>query len=150
MGHTYSNILLHIVFSTNDRRPLIRKSFQQRLYEYMAGVARQEFGFALQIGGVADHVHALIRLKTDISIADAMRLWKALSSKWVNETIRPNKRFAWQTGYAAFSVSQSNAPSVSRYIQDQERHHATLSFQDEFLKLLARHGIKFDPQHVWD
>jgi len=149
-GHTYSSILLHVVFSTKERRPLIRDSFQERLYKYMAGIAKKEFGHAIQIGGVEDHIHGLIRLRTDVSVAEAMRKWKSLSSGWVNETIKSTDRFAWQTGYAAFSVSKSNSPTVQRYILNQREHHKKRDFKDEFLTLLRRHEIEFDPKYVWD
>ena len=150
MGHTYTDILVHVVFSTKERRPIIVDSFRERLYEYMAGIANNEFGRAIQIGGVADHVHGLLQVKTDVSVADAMRKWKSLSSKWVNETLKLRTKFGWQEGYSAFSVSRSQAPRVQKYIVDQVEHHRKLSFQEEVLALLEKHGIAFDPKYLWD
>jgi len=150
MGHTYSNLLLHVVFGTKERRPIIRDSFRVRLHEYLAGFARKEFGGALAVGGTADHVHGLILLPTDTSVAEAMRNWKSLSSKWVHETFPAETDFAWQEGYAAFSVSRSNVPQVATYIQRQTEHHKKMTFEEEFLALLERHEVPFDPRHVWD
>ena len=150
MGHTYSNLLFHVIFSTKDRRPSIRESFQTRLYEYMAGVARREFGRVLQIGGMADHLHALVSLRTDMAVAEAMRKFKGLSSKWVHATFPAEMTFAWQSGYAAFSVSQSSAASVGTYIARQADHHRRVTFEEEFVAFLDRHGVEYDPAHVWD
>jgi REP element-mobilizing transposase RayT len=150
MGHTYSNLLVHAVFGTKDRRPTIHESFRTRLHEYLGGIAREEFGRALQIGGTADHVHGLILLRTDVAVADAMRAWKSLSSGWVHKTFSGEGDFVWQNGYAAFSVSESNADQVKRYIVNQESHHRKQTFEEEFLALLERHGIEYDPRSVWD
>jgi REP element-mobilizing transposase RayT len=150
MGHTYANVLLHVVFSTKDRAPTIRDTFRVRLYEYMAGVARNEFGRALSIGGTADHVHGLLSIGTDRAIGDIMSKWKSLSSGWAHQTIADAKDMAWQTGYGAFSVSQSKVAAVSRYIEEQAEHHKKRTFEEEFVALLKRHGIDFDAAHVWD
>ena len=150
MGHTYSNLLFHVIFSTKDRQPLILIDWRTRLYEYMCGIGRGEFGAVLCVGGVADHVHGLISLRTDRSVAHAMNRWKSLSSGWVNQELRPPQRFAWQVGYAAFSVSQSAKDAVAAYIEQQEEHHRQVSFQDELLMFLKRHNITYDPAHVFD
>lgn len=148
MGHTYSNILLHVIFSTKDRRPLIHESFRQRLYEYMAGIARVEFGKALKIGGVEDHLHGLLSLRTDVSVADALRKWKSLSSGWIHQTL-PADEFAWQSGYAAFSVSASNADQVARYIERQAEHHRVQTFEEEYAAFLERHGVEYEAERLW-
>ncbi|MBE3070696.1 MAG: IS200/IS605 family transposase [Planctomycetes bacterium] len=149
MGHTYASILLHVVFSAKDRQRSIEESFRQRLYEYMAGVARGEFGRALAIGGTADHVHALLSIGTDLSVGEVMGKWKGLSSGWVHKTVPAAKAFGWQAGYAAFSVSPSSAQRVVRYIAGQVEHHKRQTFEDELRLLLDRHGIAYDPQHLW-
>ena len=149
MGHTYANLLVHTVFSTKGRRPLIRESFRERLHRYMGGVARNEFGRALAVSGTEDHVHGLISLNTDVSVADAMRKWKSLSSGWVNKTDDTTDHFAWQAGYAAFSVSQSNKQAVTAYIENQPEHHRKRTFQEEFVELLERHGIDYDPRYLF-
>ena len=150
MGHTYANLLAHVVFSTKDRLPLIREEFRGRLHEYLSGIAREEFGRALKIGGMPDHLHALISLKSDVSMAEGMRKWKSLSSGWIHETFPGNDVFAWQAGYGAFSVSQSNAPEVIAYIERQAEHHRTMTFQEECMAFLKRHNIPYDPAHIWD
>ena len=150
MGHTYTDIVLHVVFSTAERRPTIDESFRERLCKYMVGIARQEFGKALEIGGVADHVHGLISLRANVSLAEAMRDWKALSSKWINEVIQPRQRFAWQTGYSPFSVSRSQTSKVVNYILSQEQHHRKMSFKDEVFTLLKKHQIEHDLNYLWD
>lgn len=150
MGHTYSQILIHAVFSTREREPTIHESFRSRLWQYMAGIAKQEFGHAVRIGGIADHLHGLIKLKTDVSLAHAMNRWKSLSSGWVNQTFEPRVKFQWQAGYGAFSVSQSAAERVIHYIDHQAEHHHKMSFQEELISLLERHGIEYDPKTIWD
>jgi REP element-mobilizing transposase RayT len=150
MGHTYANVLLHVVFGTKERRPSIGESFRPRLYEYMCGVARSEFGRALTVGGTDNHIRGLLSIGTDLSIGEILAKWKSLSSGWVHKTFPDAADFAWQTGYGAFSVSQSNAEKVIQYIAGQAEHHKRLTFEEEFLALLKRHGVQFDPQHVWD
>ena len=149
MGHTYANILLHVVFSTKERRPLIADSFRDRLYEYMSALAKGEFGQALAIGGTREHIHALLALHPTVSLAHAMSRWKSLSSGWVHKTFPEAPHFGWQAGYGAFSVSQSNVARVIAYIEHQPEHHRRLTFEEEFLALLRRHGIEHDPREVW-
>ena len=150
MGHTYANLLVHVIFSTKGRAPLIRPEWRQRLHEYLAGVARNEFGSALRIGSTENHLHGLLSLNSDVSTAEAIRKWKSLSSKWVHETFPRESIFAWQTGYGAFSVSKSNAEADARYIDQQEEHHRTTTFEEEFIAFLIRHGIEYDPKYVFD
>ena len=150
MGHTYSNILIHAVFSTKDRRPIILPEFEGRLWQYLCGLARKEFGVALRVGGTENHIHALLSLRTDASVAEAMRKWKSLSSGWLHKTVPAAAEFAWQVGYGAFSVSQSNVDAVVNYIANQKEHHRHKTFEEEFIAFLERHGVKYDPKHVWD
>jgi REP element-mobilizing transposase RayT len=146
MSHSYSNALFHVVFSTKDRRPLIQNALRDQLHEYMSGIAREEFLGALSIGGIDNHVHGLIVLPASMAIAEAMKKWKSLSSKWAHEKVAD---FAWQEGYGAFSVSRSNVPQVAAYIEGQAEHHKKMTFEEEFVKLLERHGIEYDPRYVW-
>jgi REP element-mobilizing transposase RayT len=150
MGHTFTNVLLHIAFSTKGRRPLIHDAFRDRLHEYLGGVALKEFGRPVKIGGTENHVHGLIVLGTDISLGEAMAKWKSLSSVWVHKTFPAEQDFAWQQGYGAFSVSESLADKVKGYIANQVEHHRKMSFEEEFVALLERHGIQYDPQRIWD
>ena len=152
MGHTYSHLLYHVVFSTKDRRRCIEASFRDRLYEYMGGIARDVFGRAISVGGTEDHVHVLLSIRPSVSVAEAVKKLKSLSSGWVNKTLPPKKpspRFYWQSGYGAFSVSESAAPQVARYIARQAEHHRRVSFEEEFVAFLERHGVEFDPGAVW-
>ena len=148
MANTYTNLLYHIIFSTKERRPLISKALQDDLYSYMGGIIRAEGGVLLEIGGVSDHIHLVAKLKPDTAVATILRVAKAKSSKWANER-GPAGSFRWQTGYGAFTVSESQLPDVRADVQHQEAHHRTMSFQDELLKLLERHGIQYDERYLW-
>lgn len=150
MPGTYSNLLLHIVFSTKHRAPLINSDLQPRLYKFIGGIVRDEGGALLDVGGIADHVHLLARWKTDESVAYLLRNIKARSSKWVNDNRLLPTRFAWQEGYSVFSVSKSQSTRVAAYIQRQERHHRRQTFQEELLEMLTSNEIEFDPRYVFD
>jgi REP-associated tyrosine transposase len=150
MAGTYTNLLYHLVFSTKGRYPLITTELQSDLYAYMGGIIRGEGGVLLEIGGMPDHVHLLVKFKPTISISDMLRRIKANSSGWVNEEREGLRKFGWQDGYAAFTVSESQIGVVRQYIQQQEAHHRGLSYQDEFRALLERHGIEYDEQYLWD
>ena len=144
MGHTFTNLLYHVTFSTYERQPLIHTRFMSRLHAYMGGIARKEFGSALAIGGVADHVHGLLVISPAIALSDALCKWKSLSSKWVHDSFRGKSGFAWQEGYAAFTVSRSNVPRVTAYIAGQDNHHKKMTFDEELERLLEKHGIRLD------
>jgi putative transposase len=149
MPSTYTNLLYHIVFSTKERQPLITSDFKGELYHYIGGIIRAEGGKQLEIGGIEDHVHILAKLKPAIAVSDALRLIKANSSKWANEG-KSKTRFAWQEGFAAFSVSESQVDPVTHYIRHQEEHHAGQTYQEEFVTLLERHGVEYDLRYLWD
>ena len=146
MGHTYTNLLVHAIFSTKERQALIDESFRERMYEYMGGIARQEFGSALKIGGTDDHVHGLLLLKPAVSVSDALGKWKSLSSGWINKLKLCRGRFEWQSGYGAFSVSESVRDQVATYIERQKEHHQRMSFEEEIAALLRAHGVAYDPK----
>ena len=149
MSHTYSKILLHAVFSTKQRRPLIDDAWSDRLYSYIGGIVRENGANLLRAGGVSDHVHLLLETKTSHAPSDLLRLIKTNSSGWLHdEHLSPG--FAWQTGYGIFSVSRSQQDAVVAYIDGQAEHHRQQSFQDELRALLKRHGIEFDEQYLWD
>ena len=140
----------HGVFSTRERRPFITPELRDRLWPFMGGIAREHKMTALSIGGVADHVHLLLSLPATMPIAKAMQLIKGGSSKWVHETFPDQRQFAWQIKYGAFSVSVSQLDTILRYIQNQEQHHRTMSFQDEFVALLQKHKIAYDERYLWE
>ncbi|MGH9603653.1 MAG: IS200/IS605 family transposase [Terriglobales bacterium] len=149
MAHSCSNILVHVIFGTKDRKPLIKPDLRNDLFAYMGGIVRELKGKALLINGMADHMHMLVELPPALSVAEMMRVVKTNSSRWVNENRSHHARFAWQTGYAAFSVSRSNAPAVSKYIAEQEKHHRKRSFDEELLLFLKKHGIEYDERYIW-
>jgi putative transposase len=150
MGHTYSNLLYHFVFSTRQRIPLINDALRGPLYDYIGGIVRQNGGSLLEIGGVPDHVHLLVKLKTDPSVATVVQRIKGKSSKWVNDSGHLPEEFRWQQGYGAFSVSESGVERVRRYLRNQERHHRKVTFLDELITLLERHRIPYRKEDLLD
>jgi len=150
MATSLVKVLVHLVFSTKKRAPFIDAALREDLYPYMAGIVRQKGGVLHALGGMPDHVHALIRLKADIRLSDLVRALKAGSSKWLHERPHPIPEFAWQTGYAAFSVSPSNEAAVRSYILRQETLHKKTTYRDEVIRLLKKHGIEFDPDDLFD
>jgi REP element-mobilizing transposase RayT len=149
MAHTLTNLLTHVIFSTHGRAPLIVDAIQDDLHAYLGGILRELRATPIVIGGTTDHIHLLIRLPADLAIADCLRVLKTNSSRWVKERWLERRSFGWQGGYGAFSVSESNRANVIRYIQQQAQHHLRVSFQDEFLALLRKHGVAFDEQYLW-
>ncbi len=150
MPGTYSQILLHVVFSTKQRRAYITPDIQARLYDYVGGIIRAEKGILYAIGAMPDHVHILLRWRTDGAISDLMRTVKARSSRWTHETFPNSPAFAWQEGYAVFSVSQSSEAEVKAYIENQTEHHKKRDFAEELLALLRAHSIEYDERFVLD
>lgn len=150
MGQSYAALYCHATFSTKNRAPLITPDIRERLYTYIGGIISNHNGRLLAVGGTPDHVHLLLSLHRDTSVAEVMRLVKANSSKWVRETHPARLDFGWQTGYGAFSVSHSNVPAVQDYIARQEAHHRRVSFQEEFVEFLKRHGVEYDERYIWE
>ena len=148
MSHSDVSNLMHCTFSTKDRYPAIDSELESRLWPYLGGIARENRMKALAIGGTADHVHALMSLPGMMSFSKAVQLIKGGSSKWIHDTFSNQKKFAWQEGYGAFSVSASQIPKTIAYINNQKEHHRRKSFHEEFLELLNKHGIEFDPRYV--
>ncbi len=147
MGHTYTKAHFHIVFSTRSRQKLIAKSVQPRLWAYMAGICSNVGMFALAIGGIEDHVHSLVELPPTMSVSKAVNLLKSNSSVWMNDQ---RLDFHWQEGYGAFAVSVSNLAAVKRYVLNQEARHRNMTFQDEYIALLKKHGVEYDSRYVFD
>ncbi len=147
---SYVSSYHHCVFGTKDRRPLITPSLRQRLWPFLGGIARKNKFKAIEIGGVADHVHLLLSLPATLSIAKALQLIKGGSSKWIHETFPEHRCFAWQSEYSAFSVSVSQMDKIIRYIKDQEEHHRKMTFQEEFVALLKKHRLQYDERYLWD
>ena len=150
MGASFSNLLAHIVFSTKHRNPWIPKERQKDVFAFMGGVIREERGILLEAGGMPDHVHLLVKLPTYVPVARLVRRIKSNSSRWLNTEPGRKTRFAWQVGYGAFSVSESRAAAVRRYIQSQEEHHTQTTYRDELIALLRKHRIPFDERYILD
>lgn len=150
MPGTYSQILLHIVFSTKGRAAWITPEIAKRLYPYMGGIVRAEKGVLYEIGGVEDHVHMYLRWRPDAPVSDLMRTVKARSSKWVHDTFPAIGAFAWQEGYSVFSVSKSQEVAVKKYIVGQAEHHKKEDFKSELLRILRAHGVEFDERYLLD
>jgi REP element-mobilizing transposase RayT len=149
MSQSLSKVLVHLIFSTKHREPLISNDTRPQLHAYIAGILDHLKSPSLQTGGMSDHVHSLFILHRTISQADLIEEVKKCSSKWMKvEGGVP--AFQWQGGYGAFSVSESQAANVIRYIQTQERHHRKMSFQEEFRKFLERYKVAYDERYVWD
>jgi putative transposase len=146
VSHTYAQNVIHVVFSTKDRRKLMSGEFRPRMWAYAAGVCNKLEIPVLAVGGMEDHIHFLLQIPPTLPVAKAVLAIKSNSSRWANEE---GHKFAWQQGYGAFSVSNSVVPTVIRYIQNQETHHRRMSFDAEFLALLKKHGIGFDPKFVF-
>jgi len=148
MSHTHSNLLSHIVFSTQGHLPLITSEIKSELFAYMGGLVKKLKGKPIIINGMSDHVHMLILLPPNVHLSETMRLVKANSSRWIKE--RFGKKFAWQKGFGAFSVSRSNVDAVVRYIQNQEQHHTKFDFKMEFVSILVKNHVEYDEKYLWD
>jgi putative transposase len=142
--------LVHLVYSTKHREPLVPKQSWNALFAYQAGIFAEWESPALGIGGVEDHVHALFALSKNHPLKKIVEEVKKGSSKWMKSDGPRIQGFGWQAGYAAFSVSQSSVEAVQKYIDDQEEHHRKMTFQDELRMLLKRHEVEFDERYVWD
>jgi len=149
MPHSYITNLMHCTFSTKERFPFIDTELESRLWPYLGGIARESRMKALAIGGTFDHVHALLSLPATMSFAKAVQLIKGGSSKWVHGTFAKYKKFEWQVGYGAFSVSASQASRTIAYINNQKEHHRKRTFEEEFLEMLDKHGVEYDPRYVF-
>jgi len=146
MSHT--KLACHIVFATKERAPMLTNELRPDMHKFIGGIIRNIKGMPIEIGGVADHVHVLAGVPPTLSVAQFIGKIKANSSRWAG--IRTNGRFAWQVRYAAFSVSESDVESLRHYIRNQEEHHKTVSFKEEYIALLRLHNIEFDEEHLWN
>ena len=149
MPHTSSNLLVHLIFSTKERCPSIEPAIKEDLLAYMGGIIREMRGVALIVNGTADHVHLLMRISPVYGVAQMVRVLKTNSSRWAHEKWPQHRHFAWQTGYGAFSVSESSAPAVMEYIAKQEEHHRKRSFQEEYLNFLRKNRIPYEEKYLW-
>ena len=142
---SFVSCLLHCVFTTKHRQRWLTPDLRERLWPYLAGIAREHDMRALAIGGVDDHVHMLISLPATLPLSKALQLIKGNSSKWIHETFPKMTEFGWQSGYGAFSIGISGIEATTRYIEQQEQHHQRRSFKDELVVMLKKHKIPFEP-----
>ena len=150
MPQSLSLAIVHVIFSTKERHPFLDLETRPKLHAYLATVARNAGCEAYRVGGVADHVHLAIRLSRTITIADLVETLKTSSSKWVKTQSSELAVFAWQRGYGCFSVGPSDVHALLAYIDDQENHHRTRTFQEEFRMFLQKYGVEYDEAYVWD
>lgn len=151
MGQSFARVWLHITFSTKDRRPYLQDGdFREEMFKMMAHHVQETGCVVVRVGGWIDHVHVVCGLSRTIDIATLVENIKVETSKWAKKDANGVPMFAWQSGYAAFSVSQSLLPRVDAYVKNQASHHAQRSFQDEFRELCRKHGIEVDERYVWD
>jgi len=150
MAGTYTKLYYHIVFSTKNRQPFIKREIEDELQKYICGIIRNIGGSCIEINGAADHVHILAILPPKIAISEALRTVKANSPKWLHETKPGFAKFAWQDGYSAFTVSTSQVEIVRKYIRDQKQHHRERDYHAELLALLLKHGVEYDERYLWD
>ena len=150
MARSLSFLLVHVVFSTKDRAPVLDEAMRPDLYAYLATIVRNNECECFRVGGVADHVHLAIRLNRQGNVSDLVAEIKASSSKWLKSHAPKLARFAWQRGYGAFSVGPADLSALIRYIDTQEAHHAKHTFQDELRVFLKRYGIECEERYLWD
>lgn len=150
MPQSLSSILIHLVYSTKNREPLIEAHLESELYAYQATVFRELDCPSLAINGTSDHVHALFRLSRKAALCDVVEEVKKRSSKWIKTKSECLAHFQWQAGYGAFSIGESGVTNLKRYIARQKEHHRSKTFQEEFRTILEKYSVEYDERYVWD
>jgi putative transposase len=150
MPQSLSNLLIHIIFSTKERKLFIDKEIKSDLYAYISGIAKIHDSHIHEIGGVEDHIHILLVLPRTVPLSKLIEEIKKSSSKWCKTRGIRYKEFAWQKGYAAFSIGQSNIEALRQYIQNQEKHHEKISSKDEYRNFLIKYNVLYDERYMWD
>lgn len=149
MATTLTKLLIHFVFSTKNRLPLITPDIEPRLHTYMSGIAKNHKSFVIAINGTEDHVHMLISLAKTMTVAELMENIKGDSSRWIKDQGAEFADFHWQEGYAAFSVGESAVEQVTQYIQNQKLHHRRTSYQEELVMFLKKYHMEYDERYIW-
>ena len=150
MSQSLARLHIHLIFSTKNRDPILNDAVRDPLHRYMATVLQNYGCPPVLLNSVTDHVHILFELGRTVAISDAVEEVKKSSSKWIKTQGAEFARFAWQAGYGAFAVSESNVAAVCEYIAGQEEHHCKKTFQEEYRTFLKRHRVVFDEKYVWD
>ena len=150
MPQSHCKVLVHLVFSTKNRKPLLQDAWRENLHAYLSGIVEQHGCVLIIANSVNDHIHMLLGLGRNIAISDLVKEIKTGSSKWVHRYQPGNDAFAWQRGYGIFSISPADKPKVVNYIRNQAEHHKTMTFQDEFRRLLGIYVVEYDEAYVWD
>jgi len=149
MANTYTQIYLHVVFAVEGRQNLIKPEHHDELQKYIAGMVSGQKQKLIVVNNMPDHLQMLVGIQPDISLSFLVRDVKAGSSKFINEKRWVMGRFSWQEGFGAFSYSRSQLGTVIRYIENQERHHATKSFREEYVSMLEKFGVEYDPRYLF-
>jgi REP element-mobilizing transposase RayT len=149
MPGSYHSILVHIVFSTKDRQPWLTTEHREGIFAYMATILRDAGSDFALVNGHVEHAHVVCSLPVTLSPGDFVRKLKSCSSKWIRTNVEGLEDFRWQSGYAAFSFSRQQLPSVCRYVEHQQHHHQTKTFEDEYREFLALAAIEYDEQHLF-
>jgi putative transposase len=150
MPQSLTVLIVHLIFSTKGREPLIDAELEPHLHAYMAAVLKDMGGKAILINGMPDHIHVLTHFPPTVSVSDLLRNLKANASRRVHQTYPTRQSFAWQRGFAAFVVGPASVDDIRRYIANQEERHKTVSFQGEFRAFLRRRNVTFDERYMWD
>jgi len=150
MANTFTSLHYHIVFSTKNRKRWIASDIEQRVWDYLGGVAKTNGMQPIVVGGIEDHVHLLLGIPPTLAVSDGVKQIKGGTSKWVHETFRELAGFGWQDGYSAFTVSRSRMDETEAYIRNQREHHRETTFEEEYVAFLRRHGVAFDLRYVFD
>lgn len=149
MANTYSQLNIHCVFAVHGREHLLTPDFRYELFQYMAGILRNDGSYPLAVGGWIDHVHVFFELPVTLAVADQMRMLKASSSKWINDRGFVQGKFRWQEGYGAFSYSRTQRDNVIKYIMRQEEHHQKESFKEEYFRLLEEFAVDYQERYMF-
>ena len=148
MPHSLTDLVVHVSFSTKDRRPFLDDSLKPRLFAYIKAIVREHGAKLHNVNGSLDHLHLLLSLPSSVALADLIRFVKGGSSHWLRKEFPDQQEFGWQEGYAAFSVSHSRMNRVYEYISRQPEHHAKVTFREELLAFLKRHEIAYDERYI--
>jgi putative transposase len=149
MANTYTSLHYHFTFSTKNREPWIKPEIETRVWEFIGGIARKHKMKAIQVGGIDDHIHALVLAPPTLAPSQIAQYFKGPSSKWIHEEFVKLELFEWQDGYGAFTVSKSQVSDLIKYIKNQREHHRKKTFQEEYLELLKKHGVDYDERYLW-